>query len=109
MARYQTATAMLRDLSMALKDPDGEFVEEEANDGLTRRMGAITDDMLRSSSKSNKKKKKKGKLAQLCEKYPIAKPLIIILIILVLFFGSIGITSAIMNATNPKDVQMYLI
>ena len=106
MARYQTATAMLRDLSMALKDPDGEFVEEEANDGLTRRMGAITDDMLRSSSKSNKKKKKKGKLAQLCEKYPIAKPLIIILIILVLFFGSIGITSAIMNATNPKDVQI---
>ena len=106
MARYQTATAMLRDLSMALKDPDGEFVEEEANDGLTRRMGAITDDMLRSSSKSNKKKKKKGKLAQLCEKYQIAKPLIIILIILVLFFGSIGITSAIMNATNPKDVQI---
>ena len=58
MARYQTATAMLRDLSMALKDPDGEFVEEEANDGLTRRMGVITDDMLRNSSASNTKKKK---------------------------------------------------
>ena len=29
MARYQTATAMMRDLSRALKDPEGEFVEEE--------------------------------------------------------------------------------
>ena len=106
MARYQTATAMLRDLSMALKDPDGEFVEEEANDGLTRRMGVITDDMLRNSSASNTKKKKQGKLAEFCKKHPAARPLIIIAIILVLFFGSIGITSAIMNATNPKDVQI---
>lgn len=106
MARYQTATGMLRDLSMALKDPDGEFVEEEANDGLTRRMGVITDDMLRNSSASNTKKKKQGKLAEFCKKHPAARPLIIIAIILVLFFGSIGITSAIMNATNPKDVQI---
>ncbi len=60
MARYQTATAMMRDLSRALKDPEGEFVEEEnLDDGLTRRMGAITDDMLKQSTTANKKKKEK--------------------------------------------------
>ena len=55
---------------------------------------------------TQKEKKKQGKLAEFCKKHPAARPLIIIAIILVLFFGSIGITSAIMNATNPKDVQI---
>lgn len=64
MARYQTATQMLRDLSRALKDPDGEFVEEEdLDEGLTRRMDAITDDML-DDQNYKKKKKKQGKLAK---------------------------------------------
>ena len=60
MARYQTATAMLRDLAQALKNPDGEFVEkEDLDDGLTRRMDAITDDMAKNAKSSNKKKKNK--------------------------------------------------
>ena len=60
MARYQTAKAMLRDLAQALKNPDGEFVEkEDLDDGLTRRMDAITDDMAKNAKSSNKKKKNK--------------------------------------------------
>ena len=43
-----------------------KFVEEEANDGLTRRMGVITDDMLRNSSASTQKEKQ-GKLAEFCK------------------------------------------
>ena len=60
MARYQTATAMIRDLAQALKNPDGEFVEEEdLDDGLTRRMDAITDDMAKNAKSSIKRRKTK--------------------------------------------------
>ena len=107
MARYQTATAMLKDLAKALKDPDGEFVEEEDfDDGLTRRMDAITDDMIKDSKAGNKKKKKKNKIAKFFEEHPKAKIPAIIILCLLLFFGSIGITSAILNVTSPKEVQI---
>lgn len=107
MARYQTATAMLKDLSKALKDPEGEFVEEEdIDDGLTRRMDAITDDMVKGARTSNNKKKKKNKIAKFFEEHPRAKVPAIMLLCLLLFFGSIGITSAVLNATSPKEVQI---
>ena len=103
MARYQTATSMLRDLSRALKDPEGEFVEDEnLDDGLTRRMGAITDDMVRKSSAKNKQNKKE----KYFDKHPKMKILLIILICIIIFFGSIGITSAILKSKTPKDVQI---
>ncbi|MGN1327759.1 MAG: PASTA domain-containing protein, partial [Clostridia bacterium] len=106
MTRYQTATAMLRDLSRALKEPDGDFVEEENfDDGLTRRMGAITDDMVKKSS-TNSNKKKQNKKGNYFEEHPKMKILLIILICLVVFFGSIGITSVVLNNSTPKDVQI---
>ena len=107
MARYQTATAMMRDLSRALKDPEGEFVEEEnLDDGLTRRMGAITDDMLKQSATANKKKKQKKGIAKFFEEHPQAKGPIIVLICLILFVASIAVTSAILSANEAKDVQI---
>ena len=107
MARYQTATAMIRDLSRALKDPEGEFVEEENfDDGLTRRMGAITDDMLKKSATANKKKKQKKGIAKFFEEHPKAKGPIIVLICLILFVASIAVTSAILSANEAKDVQI---
>ncbi len=107
MARYQTATAMMRDLSRALKDPEGEFVEEEnLDDGLTRRMGAITDDMLKQSATANKKKKQKKGIAKFFEEHPKAKGPIVVLICLILFVASIAVTSAILSANEAKDVQI---
>ena len=105
MARYQTATAMLRDLAQALKNPDGEFVEkEDLDDGLTRRMDAITDDMAKNAKSSNKKKK--NKVAIFFENHPKTKVLGIIVLCLIIFAGSIAITSAILNANSVKDVQI---
>lgn len=105
MARYQTATAMIRDLAQALKNPDGEFVEEEdLDDGLTRRMDAITDDMAKNAKSSNKKKK--NKVAIFFENHPKTKVLAIIALCLIIFAGSIAITSAILNANSVKDVQI---
>ena len=105
MARYQTATAMIRDLAQALKNPDGEFVEkEDLDDGLTRRMDAITDDMAKNAKSSNKKKK--NKVAIFFENHPKTKVLGIIVLCLIIFAGSIAITSAILNANSVKDVQI---
>ena len=101
MARYQTATDMIKDLNKALKDPDGDFVEEnEFDDGLTRRMGAVTDDML--DDKKKNKKKKDGFFV----KHPKAKLPFILLICIILFIASLGITSLVMNIANPKEVQI---
>ena len=107
MARYQTATEMLRDLSQALKDPNGDFVEEQNfDDGLTRRMGAITDDMIDEARKSENKKKTKKGIAKFFAEHPKAKGPIIFLICIILFVASMVITSAVLNATSPKDVQI---
>ena len=107
MARYQTATEMLRDLSQALKDPNGDFVEEQNfDDGLTRRMGAITDDMIDEARKSEDKKKTKKGIAKFFAEHPKAKGPIIFLICIILFVASMVITSAVLNATSPKDVQI---
>lgn len=104
MARYQSATEMIRDLKRALKEPNGEFVEEEINDGLTRRMGVITDDML--DKKENNNKKKKGRLALYFEKHPKMKFIAIILLCIILFALAFGGTALVMRITNPKEIQI---
>ena len=61
--RYQSATEMLRDLRKALKDPDGDFVEEEEYDP-TARTQKINTDMygnLLEEEKGKVDKNKKGK------------------------------------------------
>ena len=105
MARYNSATAMIKDLKQALKDPNGEFVEvEEVDDGLTRRMDAITDDMLDKNKKSSKKKI--SKIALLFEKHPKLKIPATILLCIILFALAFGGTSLIMDLTNPKEVLL---
>lgn len=103
MARYQTAAEMISDLRRALKEPNGEFVEEEMNDGLTRRMDAITDDML---DKKGNNKKKKGKLALYFEKHPKMKGVAIVLLCVVLFALAFGGTALVSKITTPKEVQI---
>lgn len=103
MARYQTAAEMISDLRRALKEPNGEFVEEEMNDGLTRRMDAITDDML---DKKGNNKKKKGKLALYFEKHPKMKGVAVVLLCVVLFALAFGGTALVSKITTPKEVQI---
>ncbi len=104
MARYQTATAMISDLQRALKEPDGDFVGEDSidvDDGLTRRMDAITPDMERTTSK----KKKQNKFVKYIKEHPAVKVLLIILAVIVLALASYGVTSAVMGG-GKKDVQI---
>lgn len=104
MARYQSATRMIYDLKRALEDPEGDFVEEDQiEDGLTRKMDAITDDMVRNNKRSDRKKDTKEGFFK---KYPKAKvPAIIIGLVLLFVIVLVG-TLVVMNVTSPKEVVL---
>ena len=108
--RYQSATEMLKDLNMALKDPDGDFVQTGSNDmAYTQRIDTITDEDLNRNNDSNRNSKggkKKGKLRQYFEKHPAAKIVLIILLIIIIplagFFGA----QAVLNMGRVNDVAL---
>ena len=108
--RYQSATEMLKDLNMALKNPDGDFVKTSSNEmAYTQRIDAITEEEYRNAKPSEneeKGKKKKGKLGKFFEKHPAAKYIIIILLLILIpvvgFFG----TQAVLNWGRASDVNL---
>jgi len=103
--RYQSATEMLKDLSIAQKNPEGDFVQTKAygNEFATQRIGAITDDML---DESKEEKKEKGKIGKYFEKHPKMKIVIIILSLIIIFLAAFFGTKAIMDANTIKNIQI---
>ena len=102
--RYQSATEMIKDLSLALKNPEGGFVEDTTDFGKTQVIGTITDDMLNKEPEKNKKKK--SKMQQFFSKNPKLKILIIVVACILLFVATIGITRLAMDAGTIKDKQI---
>ena len=101
--RYQSATDMLRDLTLALKNPDGNLAGENTiNDFPTQVIHTIERQKLEQKGKENEKDKKKKK-ENFFTKH---KGLIITLILILLFALSLGGTILFMNMTKPKDVQV---
>ena len=107
--RYQSATEMLKDLNMALKDPDGDFVKTASNDmAYTQRIDTISEEAINNRSNQNQEKeeKKKGKIGQFFQKHKALKIILIILLIIAIpvagFFG----TQAILNAGRADDVAL---
>lgn len=105
--RYQSATEMLVDLRKALKDPDGDFVEEEEYDPTAKTQKINTDmygNLLEDEKRNQDKKgKKEGKFKKFIKKHKILS----IFIGLILLFGiSLGATMAVLNITNPPEVEM---
>ena len=106
--RYQSATEMLKDLNMALKDPEGDFVKTSSNDlAYTQRIDTIPEEAIKKDD--NEKidgKKKKGKIRTFFSKHPVLRVITIILIIILIpvvgFFG----TQAILNAGRTSDVSL---
>ena len=98
--RYQTATEMLRDLSRAIKNPNGDFVvmERQVADSPTQRLSTIYDKSELEDKKMDKKK----------EKSFFAKHKALCLTIggIILFAITIIATYFIMNAFEKKDVQV---
>ena len=108
--RYQSATEMLKDLNMALKNPDGDFVHTSSNEmAYTQRIDTIKDveaNNRESSKEQESEKKKKGKLGEFFAKHKAVKYiLIILLIILIPVIGFFG-TQAILNWGRVDDVNL---
>ncbi len=104
--RYQSATEMLADLRKSLKNPDGDFVEELEYDATARTQKINTDmygEIEDIPNSRNKSGKKEGKFKKFIKKH---KVLSIIVGLILLFSISLGGTLAVLNLTNPAEVEM---
>ena len=101
--RYQNATEMLKDLTLALKNPDGEFVKVGTEDDFptqvipTLENKNIEEKIKEQDSKQGKKKD------SFFKKH---KAFTVIIILIILFAVSLGGTSLVFNLTKNKDVQV---
>ncbi len=108
--RYQSATEMLKDLSLALKNPDGDFVKEKNFENeYTQRITTLNDEDF---SKYNKdedegnEEETEEPTNKMSKKKKIILTLVIILAIILIpvigFFGA----KAIMDAGVPDDIDI---
>ena len=105
--RYQSATEMLKDLSMALKDPEGNFVKRNSDDmQYTQVIPSLNENI----EEKEENKKKKGKLAKYFEEHPKAKKVwtVVIILLIVILIPVIGFfaTKLIMNAGKPEQLDL---
>ena len=105
-ARYSSATEMLKDLSMSLKKPEGNFVSQDTVDfGKTQVIGTITDDMLQ-DNKEKHANKKQSKIKEFFTKYPKMKIILLAIIFILVFVITVLITKFAINAGTIKDVEI---
>ena len=108
--RYQSATEMLKDLSLALKNPDGDFVKEKNFENeYTQRITTVNDEDF---SKYNKDEDEENEeeteepTNKMSKKKKIILTVVIILaIILIPVIGFLG-AKAIMDAGVPDDIDI---
>ena len=104
--RYQSATEILSDLRKALKNPDGEFVEELSYDATAKTQKINTDiygNIQDSENSKSRNAKKEGKFKTFVKTH---KGLSIFLGLIILFIVSLGGTLGILSITNPPEVNM---
>ena len=103
--RYQNATEMLRDLSKALKNPNGDFVvTEKQEDFPTQRISTIYDKSEEEPSRrNNENKKEDGKLKTFIKNH---KALSLVLGGILLFVVTILITNLVIKLVTKADVQI---
>lgn len=104
--RYQTASEMLSDLRRALKNPDGEFVDDKEYDETAKTQKINTDlygNIEEDSKAKNKKGKKEGRFKKFIKEH---KALSIVIGLVLLFALSLGGTLAFLNLTNPPEVEL---
>ena len=97
--RYQSATEMLRDLNRALKDPNGDFVDNanySAKEGATRVIPTLNNEEIAEESYDDSDE----------SWFSQHKKLAIALIVFVLFILSIFGTNLILRLTQPKEIAI---
>ena len=107
--RYQNASEMIKDLNIALKRPEGGFVEERNfEDSFTRRIPTVnvSDNRNENIKSDNEEEKPKGKLATFFYNHPKTKVASIIALFVLIFVATLVITLTVINSSSPKDVQI---
>ena len=113
--RYSSATEMMRDLSLATKNPDGDFVltKDRQNDFPTQKIPTVMDRSIEERIKEKDEnmqkedvKNKKSKLGKYLEKHKIVRALLIVFICFAIFFAALFGTLGILKAKAPKEVQI---
>ena len=102
--RYQSATEMLLDLKRALKDPNGNFVDNNEYSGEfpTQRIDTLGGESQEPRA-TQKKNKKPNKFIEFVKKHKVISSIVGLFL---LFAISLGATIGISNATRPKEVQI---
>ena len=98
--RYQTATEMLDDLKKALKDPEGETIEDVEYDPTAKTQVINTSRYVKNNEKEDKKE---NGLKGFIKKH---KKISIFIGLILLFALSFGGTMAVLNITNPPEVEL---
>ncbi len=114
--RYQNATEMLKDLSLALKKPNEDFVElaTRSDDSPTQKIPTIYElEMEKNNDRKAPKinenqsnKKKENKLKEFYKKHKWAKPVTIVLAAIILFVCAMYGTIAILNGSRTAQEQI---
>lgn len=99
--RYSSATEIIRDLNMALKSPDANFVNN-TNEMPTQRINIEP----KKEETNSTKKVKFAKMKEYFEKHKAQKIIAIILSAIIVFAMSMMITFAALTAGRGKDVQI---
>lgn len=100
--RYSNATAMLHDLNRSLKDPDGDFVDDEdkySDEFATQRISTLYDEELNTPNEKKRRKRKENNLVAWIKDH---KKLSSVLGLILLFFLSFGGTWAFAKLNAPK-------
>ena len=104
--RYQTATEMLQDLKMSLKDPSGDFVDQGGIDPTSATRKIDLDEygnIQTKKTRNSENNKKENKLKKFIKNH---KKLSIFIGLILLFIIAFGGTLGILNITNPAEVQI---
>lgn len=101
--RYSSATEMLKDLGLALKNPDGNIVvNKDIDTGYTQRIPTLNSERLNSSRLNNEATKKEGYF----KKHPKMKIAVIGISIIIIFIICILIGYFAMVWSSPKNVTV---
>ncbi len=101
--RYSSATEMLKDLGLALKNPDGNIVvNKDIDTGYTQRIPTLNSERLNSSKLNNEATKKEGYF----KKHPKMKIAVIGMSIIVFFIVCILIGYFTMVWSSPKNITV---
>ena len=103
--RYQSATEMIKDLELALKHPDEQFVAPSGGDFPTQKISLDYAEKLQ-KQETRKKAGKLDKIKAYFEEHPVVKVLVIILACILVFSIAMGGTYLALSLGKAKEVQI---